>query len=50
MVSGGGLAVAALVAVGAGPGVGPGGGRRGSLLVSGCAALDPRAGKLILVN
>ncbi len=49
MVSGGGLAVAALVAVGAGPGVGPGG-RRGSLLVSGCAALDPRAGKLILVN
>ncbi len=49
MVSGGGLDVAAVVAAGAGPGVGPGAGRRGSLLVSGCAALrDPRAGKLIV--
>ncbi len=43
VVSGGGLDVAALVAAGVGPEVGG----RGSLLVSGCAALrDPRAGNV----
>ncbi len=45
VVSGGGLDVAALVAAGVGPEVG----RRGSLLVSGCAALrDPRAGNVMI--
>ncbi len=42
--------MAALVAAGAGAGVGPGVGRRGSLLVSGCAALrDPRAEQIYSV-